>query len=774
MPTPFKLESRMRVPRTRLALAVLSSLPMVVLAGPVSAQAVPAQAPDGAGNATTLDTILVTGEKTARTLQETTTSVAVTTSLRIEQENLASLSDILNRTANVSQMYGDRGFTIRGIANEAGAPNPLATIYLDGAALPSQVSDAGPTDLWDIAQVEVLRGPQSTIQGENALAGAIVLRTEDPTMDWSGRARVMASDPSDRRIAFAGGGPLVADQLAFRVAVEDRDFDGYIRNPTRGTAEDARESTMARAKLLWTPAGIDGLTARLSYTRDDRDGPYMYAYSRRDVPDYYNHRINTSDYPSGTKTLSQVATLEVDYAFNDAWTLTSATSWTDTSMDRSFDTDLTERPEAYGDTEEQYDTLSQELRLHYTGERLRGLVGLYGSQRETDNVSINRTNVTTPVSTIAAVLQGAGLDAATAGHVAGLYAQALPVIPVDYFSDGQSRSRNLALFADFEYRLGEKLELLGGFRQDREEYRFQAMADAEFAGTLPDPAAFGPMLAPAIAGINQAVLGLVADASSVTPPSTRDFDAFLPKLGLRYAFNDDLSTAFVVQRGYRSGGSAYNIARGENYAYDPEYTWNAELSLRSQWLDDALTLNANLYYIDWQDKQVTALFGLNEYDYHTVNAGKAHLYGFEIEASHRVSAGFDWYSSLGYSRTRYDEFKTIVDAQIDDWAGSEFAYAPRWTFAVGGNLRWAENWVANLNANYRSSVSPDIGADARRLPARTLVNGRFGYETMDWTAYLFASNLFDEGYIQYSWDDDSPNVILGAPRVVGIGFEYRW
>lgn len=729
-----------------------------------------AAAPD----AVTLDKIIVKGEKTDRTLQETTASVAVYTSVRIEQETLTSLFDILNRTANVSQMYGDRGFTIRGIASEAGAPNPLATIYVDGAALPSQISDAGPTDLWDIAQVEVLRGPQSTIQGENALAGAIILRTEDPTMDWSGHARALLADPSDRRLSFAGGGALIADELAVRIGVEDRDFDGFIRNPTRGVYEDARESTMARAKILWTPKAIDGLTARLTYTRDDRQGPYMYTYARNDVPDYYQHRINTSDYPSGTDTLAQIATLEVDYAFAGPWTLSAVTAWSDTDMTRSFDTDLTERPEAYGNTIEQYNTLSQELRLHYRGDRLRGLVGLYGSRRETDNISINRTNVDTPLGTIAAVLQGAGLDEATANYVAGLYGQAVPVIPVDYASDGASRSRNLALFTDFEFDLGQRLALLGGFRYDKEQYRFGARASAEFVGTLPDPNAFGPMLAPAIAGINQAVLAMVQSANSDTPQSTRDFTAFLPKLGLRYEWNDDLSAAFVVQRGYRSGGSAFNIARGRNFAYEPEYTWNAELSLRSQWLDDTLSLNANLYYIDWKDKQVTALFGINDYDYHTVNAGKAHLYGFEVEASQRVTSGFDWYASVGYSRTRYDEFETIADAQINDYSGSEFAYAPRWTLAVGGNLRWGEGWIANLNANYRSDVTPDIGSDARRLSSRTVVNAKLGYELSDWSAYVYANNLFDKGYTQYAWSSDSPNVIFGAPRVVGIGVEYRW
>lgn len=758
----------MRVRPLAVALSLAMSLPITTL----HAQSGPSPEPDA--QARTLDAIVVKGEKSDRSLQETTSSVAVTTSVRIEQENLLSLFDILNRTANVSQMYGDRGFTIRGIANEAGAPNPLATIYLDGAALPSQVSDSGPSDLWDIAQVEVLRGPQSTIQGENALAGAVVLRSEDPTMDWSGRARVLVSDPSDRRISFAGGGPLIEDELAFRVAVEDRSFDGFIRNPTRGDKEDDRESTMARAKLLWTPKGVPGLAARLTYTRDDRQGPYMYAYARRDQPDFYKDPVNLSDHPSSTDALSQLATLEIDYAGSGPWSLSSATSWSNTTQDRSFDTDLTERPEAYGTTDEWYKSLSQEFRVHYRGDRLRGLVGVYASQRDTSNAQVNQTNVTTPVETIAMVLQGAGLDAGTAGYVAGLYAQALPVIPVDYTGDTQSRARNLALFADFEFDLGERLSLLGGFRQDREEYRINSTSIAVFSGTLPDPAAFGPMLGPAIEGINMAVLGMVQQANSQTAPDTRSFDAFLPKLGLRYAINDDVATALVIQRGYRSGGSTINIARGQSFSYDPEYTWNAELSLRSQWFDDALTVNANLYYIDWDEKQVIASFGINEYDSHTVNAGKAHLYGLEIEARHQVSSAFDWYASLAYSRTRFDEFKAVLGAQVDDYAGAEFPYAPRRTFALGGNLRWSDGWFANLNASYRSSVAPGIGVEAERLAARTLLNGRFGYEEQEWTAYVFGSNLLDKGYMQYTWNDTSPNVILGAPRVLGIGFEYRF
>lgn len=754
---------------------VFSSLFLVI--GTAMAQS--ASLPDGASaaDAKELDRIVVTGEKAERSLQDTSTSVAVTTSVRMEQENLQGLFDILNRTANVSQTYGESGFTIRGIRDVDGSGAPLATIYLDGAAMPSSITDAGPTSMWDLAQVEILRGPQSTIQGENSLAGAIVLRTEDPSMDWNARARVILSDPGDRKLAFAGGGPLVQDELAFRVAVEDRDFDGFIINPTHGGREDALDSRLARAKLMWTPSSLPGLTARLGYTRSKREGPYSFTYSNKDVADFYDNRYNFSDAPNSGETSADVANLEIDYVLSDRWGLDAVTAWSDANVLRRYDGDLTAAPLSYGMSDQTTRTLSQEFRLNYDGDRLDGLVGLYFSRRKVDGFSRSLTNVNTPGTTIAGLLQANGLDAATAGFIASLYVGALPVIPVDYFSGSPTRSDNQAFFADGEFKVTDRLSLLGGFRYDRQEYTMAVTSTTRFTGTLPDPAAFGApgsALHTIMGVLNQAVLGFVQQAAGSTPEDTRTFNTFLPKGGLRYEFNDDLSASFIVQRGYRSGGSTFNIARSDAYSFNPEYTWNYEASVRSLWLDGALALNANLYYIDWKDKQVTAFFGLNDYDYHTVNAGRAHLYGFEVEATHRLSEGFDWYGSLGYSRTQYDEFSTLIDAQINDYAGTEFAYAPHWTLSLGANWRFADRWVGNLNASYRDQLYPDIGQSQSLLGARTLVNAKLGYENMDWSAYVFANNLMDEEYIQYWWGEERPSVILGAPRVVGIGFEARW
>src|SRR3546814_2393781 len=107
--------------------------------------------------------------------------------------------------------------------------------------------------------------------------------------------------------------------------------------------------------------------------------------------------------------------------------------------------------------------------------------------------------------------------------------------------------------------------------------------------------------------------------------------------------------------------------------------WSSDVcsSDLSAWLDGRLTLNANAFYVDWKDQQVSANFGMSIYDTHIVNAGSSHLYGFEIEATHSPSGAFDWYASVGYSRTRFDEFATPVGS-VTDYDGLEFAHAPPW------------------------------------------------------------------------------------------------
>lgn len=722
-----------------------------------------------------IERIIISGEKTVRSLLETASSVGVTTSERIEQEQLFEFSDVIQRTANISSMYGNRGFTIRGIANEAGAPNPLATIYLDGAAVPSQISESGPLDLWDISQVEVFRGPQSTIQGENALAGAVILTSTEPTADFSGRARVSIADPDDKRYAVAVGGGLTDDDsLLARLSAEKRDYNGFIHNVTRNAAEDPQDNTTIRLKLLWQPVGFSGFSARLSHLEGDRDGPYMYSYRYRPEPGQAEF-TNLSNRQNKTLIDSRFTTLDLRYSFSENWQFNSVTARSDNASKRLYDGDLTAADLSFGATDEQYDNWSQEVRLQYQRAGVRWLNGIYLSGRETFNLNNSLTNVPTPLPTIAAVLQGTGLDAQTAMMIAGLYGQALPVIPVDYRSVTPAESQNRALFSDLEYDLTENWTLLAGFRVDKEQYQFGSATATSFAGTLPNPAAFGQAGSPlymAISGINQAVLGMVAQAAGEVPASERDFNAFLPKIGVRYRLDDSQSMALTLQRGYRSGGTSFNIARGQVFAFEPEFTDNAEFAWRWQPVDMPLSLSANLYYIDWQDKQVLANFGINTYDYHTVNAGRSHLYGTEIELQYQLHASVETYLAYGHARTQYDQFDLVAGASVTDYSGKSFSYAPKNTLSAGLNWYPSDGWSLNLNGNYRSSMLLEPG-NPEILAARTLLNARLAWQKNNWTLSLYGQNLTDKRYVQYTWVDE-PNEIVGMPRVVGIAVDYQW
>jgi len=745
-----------------------------------AAPALAQRAPDASAHSDG-DDIIVTGEKSNRTLQETPTSVAVITPKRIEQENIQTIQDVYNRTANVSETYGSSGFTIRGIANtgvSAGGNADTASVYIDGAPIAREALFGGPTDLWDVAQVELLRGPQSTIQGLNALAGAVVIKTRDAsTTDYSADGRIMLTDRGSRTFSAAVGGPIITDELGFRVSAEQRDDRGIIRNVTRGGYDDALTSLNLRAKLKWTPLALPGFEAQASYNRVRRDGGYLYQYARTDVPDFYDNRISTGDQPSRGHIQSDIAVLNLGYEISPRLRVSSVTSYSHIVSHAVIDTDGTAQNLQTVNNTNRYRTWTEEVRLNYEGARVSGVLGAWGYSRTGGLDAYNQLDVVTPTGTISGLLQGAGFPAAAAGQIATAYAAVLPVIPVRYVGHQPQKVTTAALFGDGRWHVTDRLSLIGGFRYDHEDNRYTAESIASFTGTLPNPLAFGAAgsaLNAAVTAINQGVLGLVSSASSARATNARSFDAFLPKAGISMDWTPDLTTAFTAQRAYRSGGSSQNPARAILVPYDPENSWNYEGSLRSRWFGGRLTINANVFYMTWKKQQTNVFFGLNAYDYNTVNAGKSHLYGFEIEAQGRLNRVLDAYISLGHVRTKFDAFSLPAGSTTSvDLSGSEFPYAPRWTLAGGVNAK-VGRVVGNLNASYRGPVYTDVGVTQAqgRLPGRTIVNARLGYDAGRWTAFGFARNLLDADYMQYAYPATS-RAILGEPQTFGAGLEFH-
>ncbi|KGJ97403.1 TonB-dependent receptor [Colwellia psychrerythraea] len=732
-----------------------------------------------------IERIIVTGQKIARTLQETTTSVAVITSEQFEQQNIKNFADALTFTAN-TYATPSNGFSIRGINGEnvsGGGNSYLASVYVDGAALPRQMISGGGFSTWDAQQVEILRGPQSTLQGRNALAGAVILNTQKPTDEWQGIYRLQGGEYGEKEAAVAFGGGIIEEQLAFRLSGEHKEIDGFNTNITRNESSDYKEDDTYRLKVLLTPDAIPDLEMQLSYTHAKHTRGTFGVYEAETGSPYDQRYTNNNDKQEQFYDADLIS-LAVDYELNDEWSLTAVTAYS--AVNSGYDWDGDNGPEDLGtrlyDTD--IDNLSQELRFNFDYENLQGIIGAYYSNEKL-NTAVSGTSYTSlaSVGLDSQFLQNSyGLDAGTADLVMSQYNA---FDPVSYLNTSTTESEvtSYAIFTDFVYQITEQWDIYAGLRWDHEKQ--QNAGDAKLTllngQLMPDPASYQGTpyqgIIPLVTGLNQYILGTVQQASNTSPLVDADFNTLLPKIGASYHWSEDLTTSFTFQKGYRSGGVGTNDARATTFQYDAEYTDNYELSLRSSWLDGALIANANIFYVDWKDQQVVAQLSENTFDTQTSNAAKSTVKGFEVEVNYQFNNQLKFYSALGQAKSEFIDYILEIPGQDKiDLSGRSFEESPEWTATVGGTYVADNGFFADVNANYASDTLADINPYARGLneddenfdknnDSRTLVNMQLGYEWQQIGVYLIGKNIFDEEYIATR---QTHYITLGNPRQVSL------
>ncbi len=730
-----------------------------------------------------VDEIVVTGEKISRSLQDTPASVAVITTLDLRDKNIISLGDVLNRTANLSSSFGGSSFTIRGISstNVSGAGRgDLATIYIDGSPLPRNVTGLGPVDIWDVEQVEVFRGPQSTLQGRNTLAGAVIINTANPTYEWTGRMRAIASTgDEEKRLGLAIGGPIIEDQVAFRIAGELSDTNGVIENTTLNRNADASDNKFLRAKLLFEPSAIPDLSVLLSYTRDERRNGNNTV--RADVEDPFNNREVESNRLSSDKVDLDIGVVTIDYDFSDAFSLTSISAINVADRSRARDSDFLAVDREFNSRTSKATTYTQELRLAVNSGPLSGVIGGYYSKVDVPNEVSSNTLGSSLVNDFGLVniLTGNfGLDAQTANFVAGIYNE--PIL-IQSVARNPSEIETYAAFGDFTYQVSDTFRVFGGFRYDVESQQIETGSEVSIIAGLPDAANFPSALAPIINGVNGFARNLAANATTdpvglVSP----NFKAFLPKLGVSLDVGEERNISLIVQKGYRSGGVGINQARANTFEFDQEFIWNYELSWRSRWLDNALTLNANVFYLDWSDQQVNVQISENVFDFETRNAGSSEVFGFEVESDYSVSEALNIYGSVGYSATEFNEFSVTVGDELRDFSGNEFPSAPKWTIAGGFTWKDQSGFFLNMNANYNSAafLRADEVQDVRLIEARVLANFKVGWSNDIVGIYFTGNNVFNDTVVQtfFRFDENrQPGFArFGEGRKFGIQLEAKF
>ncbi len=686
-------------------------------------------------NESKLEEILVSGDKIARPLSETVSSVVVESSEDIAASTAASMKDIVSRYANLVSANGDREIAIRGVPQGGiGGEGETISVLVDGVALPAKAASfAGPLSAWDLEQVEVFRGAQSTTQGRSSLAGAVILESRHPTPYWdlALRAGTMSRDGHD--YAIAGGGPLT-DTLSFRLSHQDRYDNGDVTNLTRNEDDAGREIRRnSRAGFTWSNSDTYRLDYRVSRSSNEFGDP-LHDSSQ-------GERTETSNVRTTQDNITTLHSLRQSLALSEHWQLESVTGWTELDDLYTIDFDRSASDGGYSDNTIDERIASQEFRLRFQGEQLNGFVGLYysDSKRATSTV---------------------GYDVAAGGGT----------VLLNGFIDGTRDVQTTALFVDGDWQFAERWRLSAGVRVNREEFAYTGVADLSLDVTAPLPGA------PVIPLTDDMSDLLVAAAPSLVPPDydvadQGDFTDVLPKVSLAWDVLDDLMLGVSYREGYRSGGTSISFFGGAVSTFEPEYTSTWELAARWQLPDQGLLLATNLFHTRWRDQQVT-IGETSGFETTTTNAGKSHYYGVETELRWQATFHLELFASLGYLNSEFDEF--VNDGE--NYAGNEFPFSPKYSAGVGAVVRDWHRMSASLSVNHVAEVYSDPDNDPRsQSDARTLVNAKLGYAlTEGLSLSVFGRNLLDDLNEQGSLvAGDRIASRYGEPRSVGAMMEWR-
>ncbi|MCG8442980.1 MAG: TonB-dependent receptor, partial [Caulobacterales bacterium] len=641
-----------------------------------------------------VDTIVVTAQKRAQNLQDVPGTVNALTAETIERARVADVEDVAFLTPGLEFGSGagrQVGFlSIRGVNSGTLGTSGVVT-YLDGFTLGNNFTVPN-VRLFDLERIEVLKGPQATLYGRNALGGVISYVTREPGDELEGKVSASYGGFDAVDVSAVVGGPLVEGVLRGQAGVAFRDREGYFDNAATGEANfNGEQDTDMRLALTFEPTDrfAADMIVNHSMSRDDA-GASAYIptdfspFSPTDLRDglvdleAYDETLEYTD-PGFFDRDITTAVLSADYEF-DAATLTSITGYGRIAIDTAIDVDRgLDRftpivPSLIAVEDEERDVFSQELRLASPDEaRFQWLVGAYAFYEEADRV---------------ATLNGGPLETAT------------------------NEVENYALFLNASYDITDKLTFGGGLRYD---YTETTNTDKLF---------------------------------DVVRSS--DEDEVLPKIFATYEPTDELTLFASAAKGFKSGG--FNpIGSGES-VFDSEFVWHYEAGAKGRLFNNRMRYSIAYYHIDWTDQQLTQFDVITTF---FTNAGESTIDGVEAEFAAALTEELDVFGAFAWTSAEFDVFELNPTNGLlgfgigPDLSGNDVPYTPDITLAAGleyvrplangvdGRLRLDGRYTGERELHFTGLLPQD---------AYWLANAYIGLETGKAELGVFADNVFDEEY----------------------------
>jgi len=723
----------------------------------------------------TLEEVVVTARRRDEAIQNVPVTVNVFTEQAIESAGIESPRDFVAMVPNMTlvevQNVGNSFITIRGIS-QARNSEPSVAVLVDGVleTNPYQFDQ----ELTDIREIEVLKGPQGAVYGRNAIGGAILIHTVDPSDHFSGAARVGVGNGTSENAQVAVSGPIdSAGTLKVRASLNYYNTDGYRQNAFLDRKADPYRDYSGRLRLLWKPSEQWSADLRALFDRVETTAFYYIIPRNLEANPFASFTTppNANDVTSAIQNSNlgtdnrDVADVALKFDFNlGPGTLTAVSDYNRT---KEIDTGdaydfrpitasiayncppcfLGPRPPPTAAQGGPFDlsqsqfidvtTYSQELR--FTSSKIGGFSWIAGAYYVHTERFISTDNLFDRGAGIPAVYETPRVDPANP------YATNTNIT---FLSDSQNNNA-WAVFGDGTYEFTKQLELDAAIRYDEDQRQNTTRTPTQF---LPD---------------STAKTGEVRKHT---------FDAAQPKGTLRYKPTDNLTLYGGWSRGFRSGGfnqtgvgavaqASGNLGVHDLFNAEIAETW--EVGLKSQFLDRRLGANLALYYTDSHD----GYFFYFDATTSTQNLGNldARYKGGELELTARATDWLDLYTNFGYTdgKVTHMEDPTVV--------GNKPPLLTKNTVNAGFQVH--EPLGGRLNGVLRLDYQM-IGRtwwDPKNLTSRDpidLLGLRAGVEADRWSVTAWSKNLTNKLYNA----EFSPGGFLwrAMPRQYGVEFGYRF
>jgi iron complex outermembrane receptor protein len=673
-----------------------------------------------AANDQGLAEIVVTAQRVAQPLQKTPASISVLTADTLETAGVQNLGDVSHLIPNLTFTDGYRAgvpqISLRGIPTVQGG-DPPAAFVVDGVQVPSL--DFVNQDLLDIANVQVLRGPQGGIYGRDAIGGAVVIETQRPTDQFHDTLMVDGGNGEFLRAVNTASGPIVPGQLWGKLTLNAHYYGGLIQNIDLHEPADSMKDYAGRAEILAKLTETTTVDLTYSHTQGIEGASYQAILPNYAIGDFkqyqpdFNKPINDHRYiDTYAAKIDQVTPLG---------TLTSISQYAQTRSTVTGDADWTPAPIVNQWNAVGVKAVNEDL--HFAspaGQAIHWIVGGFYQLRQTEN-NLNVFFEPSPGGNQFCGCAGGFADSVLLDddHNSSLaraaYGQASVPLPANFKFD-------VALRYDSDRRADE----------DR---------------SIP-------------AGPNNAI--------------SQTFQAFQPNGTLSQQFTPDLMGYFTVGKGFRSGGfNAYtdSVASGSlvHRQYPAETDLNYEVGIKSQFFDHHLTVNADVFHTQFDNEQYY-LVNISPPARDIVTIRSVTFNGGELEVSYLPVDGLTLNASVGLADSRINS----NDLDQND-LGKHSPQANRYTADISALYRqplWDDYSVLyRLDYSYKGPICYD-SANQYCFHSVGFLNARVGLENHRYTVALWAKNIFSiREPIVFGPNDEGPGVstqMVNQPATYGV------